>query len=232
MSPKNKGQKSKSWRTTCATCSALLDSIETLLTLLLAAVVFCLFYLTTLEELPCPNFIIRQLESKLETQGVSLRMESLQFHPDGRIRIDAPVIYSNDLQSTLGTADSIMIKISLPLLLFGKMQIEEITVSNGTLRTPPMLSPSGVSEKLVHAIDIQLERSQDTWTIHRARLQYANLKVFAHGDIGEHLLSPSSSNEKEPPAIRKLILRTIPQLAKSQSYLRKASSPTVTAPSI
>lgn len=216
--------KGKMWLATCATCKALCDTVEIFLVLALASIVACLAYVITLDEIPCPDFILRQIETKLDLNGISMRLDALHINADGQILIDTPTIYSNDLKAPIGTADLALIKISLPLLVFGQVQIEKIGISNGTLVAPPMLSSSGVIEKLVHGIDFEIGNHAGEWTVEYARLKYANLQAFISGELGGNLFKSDDQGGKPGPSLNQTILKIIPLLSKNQQHSQFAQS--------
>ncbi|MDG2256536.1 MAG: AsmA-like C-terminal region-containing protein [Opitutaceae bacterium] len=171
------------WHGSCLVCKAAFDFVYTISVALLAGLVCVFAYIVTLDESSMPDFLIRMLERKLQTEGVSLSMSGIRLQPSGRITIDDPVIYSDTLQSEIARADLISIKLNPALLLFGQIRMSELDVLNGSLTAPALISPSGLSEPLVDQIDVRVENQPKGWEIKRSKFRFAKTRVIARGII-------------------------------------------------
>src|SRR5690606_5724872 len=98
-----KVSRSIAWRSACATCRAALDLLYTLFVLALAAVTAFVAYVATLEELPVPDFLIRELRDELKSNGAALSVEGMRLTPDGRILIESPTLRAEDLNAVVAT---------------------------------------------------------------------------------------------------------------------------------
>src|SRR5690606_31920213 len=109
-------------------------------------------YVATLEELPVPDFLIRELRDELKSNGAALSVEGMRLTPDGRILIESPTLRAEDLNAVVATADFAAARINLPALLIGRLRVDRVTVSNGRIFMPAILSASGLDETVAESI--------------------------------------------------------------------------------
>lgn len=186
------------WHGSCLVCKAAFDFLYTITVGLLAGLVCIFAYIVTLDESSMPDFLIRILEDKLHSEGLSLSMSGIRLQPSGRITIDDPVIRSDALQSEIARADLISIKLNPALLLFGQTRLSELDVLNGSLIVPALISPSGLSESLIDQIDLRVENQLKGWEIKRSKFRFAGVRGIASGIIDIEDLPFEQTPKKTP----------------------------------
>ena len=183
MENKGKSKRRLAWQGTCLICKAALDFAYTATVALLALLVAAFALIVFLDESEMPDFLLRALERKLQAQGASLSMSAIRIQPSGRISIEDPVIHSEELQSVIARADHISLKLNPALLLFGKLRFSELDIFDGSLFTPALLSPSGLSEPVIRSIDLRAENQLNGWRIGRAKFRFADIRGVVTGII-------------------------------------------------
>ncbi|MCH6255911.1 AsmA-like C-terminal region-containing protein [Puniceicoccaceae bacterium K14] len=211
------------WRGTCATCGAVTDFLSTILVLVLAITVACLFYIATNETVPVPKFVLRQLESQLESRGVAIRMKSVRYYFDGSIILESPRVISTDFNSQVASADLILIKVRTPLLLFGQVKVASISLSNGIFQLPPVISPSGTAVNLIEDLDFKIEQSPRGFDLKYAKLRFANATISASGEFNTDFITPKG--KKEPLNVTQTILKVGPKIWEQRSFIEGIENP-------
>ncbi len=205
-------------------CKAILDFLYTLLVVVLTVITVFIAYISTLDELPVPQFIIKELESRLTAQGMALNMDGIRLRPNGRIIIESPEIISRDFEARVGEADFISLKIDMALALVGHIKVNEVSISNGLLKAPPVLSPTGLSETIIEDVDLTLERGRGHWNLAFGKLIFGNAKLFASGDLGADLLKTKLGQEPSTP-LKESIIENLRQIWELKDRLKLASQP-------
>lgn len=213
------------WRATCTACTFLSEIASTILVLILAITVCCLAYVATQKIVPVPDFILRQLEDQFESKGIAIKMESVRYYFDGTILLESPKVFSTTLNSQVASAELIKINLNIPLLLFGKVKIGGVAMSNGTFELPPVISPSGVSVKLIENLDFEVYQSPHGFDIKYAKLRYANASLYASGELSPAFITPKG--EKEPINITATILKIGPQLWNQRKIVEDLNKPSI-----
>ena len=77
MSKSSKGPIRFAWKSACTTCKAILQWCYSAIVLLLVSTTVFAAYVATLDHIPVPDFIIRELQDQLKTKGLALRMEGI-----------------------------------------------------------------------------------------------------------------------------------------------------------
>lgn len=199
MENKGKSKRRLAWQGTCLICKAALDFAYTATVALLALLVAAFALIVFLDESEMPDFLLRALERKLQAQGASLSMSAIRIQPSGRISIEDPVIHSEELQSVIARADHISLKLNPALLLFGKLRFSELDIFDGSLFTPALLSPSGLSEPVIRSIDLRAENQLNGWRIGRAKFRFADIRGVVTGIIDFNDLPLEERPPQETP---------------------------------
>jgi len=199
-------------------CKSLLDMAYTLFVIVLLILVAFFTYIIAIEEAPFPGFVLRLMENKLEARGAALSMKGVRITPNGRIIIEEPILRSNELQDTIAQADSITIKINPSLLIFGSLNITNVSISNGRFLAPAVLSPSGVSQVIADRIDLNIDNNRKSLSINFAKLQSKNLRFFASGSLKkDFLLIPQG---RPPKTLGALLINNLPKFWEIEKHFQ------------
>ena len=174
-----------------------------------------------MDDIPVPAFVLEELRDDLKTQGAYLRVDRIRFQPSGRFIMESPKLYSSSFDSNIITADIAVAKIKLPHLLIGRLTLDQISLSNGTLILPAMLSASGLPETAVTSIDLDAVRKSGAWNIHYANLAIDNSRVSLSGPLKERYLKPKRRAEKKQPTLTQAILQFAPRLKQAREQLSR-----------
>lgn len=227
MKPKRKGSRNLAWRGACATCGAALDLLRTIFVLALAVVTAFVAYVATLEELPVPNFLIRELRAGLKSNGAAIAMEGIRLTPDGRILIESPTIRSEDLNSVVASADFAAARVNLPALLIGKLRLDRVTVSNGRIFMPAILSASGLDETIAESIALDARRRTGAWTILYANAKVGAARLSASGTLKPRLFQPAEPQDGPGLSLRSLNRRAAQTVTGIQKQIALFSRPSL-----
>ncbi len=205
-------------------CKAVLDFLYTVFVVVLAIITCLTAYVSTLDELPVPQFLIKELEGNLTAQNMALKMDGIRLRPNGRITIDSPKIESKDFEAVIGEAQRMSFKIDMALALVGHIKLDEASITGGVLKAPPVLSPTGLPEVVFKDIDLHAERGRGHWKLSFGRLRFGNAKLFASGEIGSEIYK--SRRGQEAPAITPNdLFKKLPQVWKVRDQLGMATNP-------
>ncbi|MCH2615467.1 MAG: AsmA-like C-terminal region-containing protein [Opitutales bacterium] len=205
MQSESKSKRNYAWHSACLLCKAALDFVYTLGVVVLTLLVGIFAYIITLDEMDMPRFLIQYLEKELESQGASISMSGIRIQPSGRIIIDQPIIESTDLQSEIARADRIIVKMNPTLMIFGRIQLNELYVDNGSIIAPAMLSRTGLPEPLVDKIDLATVNTRSGWVIQRSTSQFSDARLTMNGTVSLATLELDEPEEEPLPLTERLI---------------------------
>ncbi|MBK1878788.1 AsmA-like C-terminal region-containing protein [Pelagicoccus mobilis] len=226
MSKPRKSHLRIAWKSVCTTCKALFHGCYSAIVLMLAAATLFAAYVATLDDIPVPNFIIRELRDQLQTKGISLRMEGIRFQPNGRIIVERPEFYSPELGSTIVAADIAIAKLKLSRLLFRKVAIDEVRLSSGRIVLPAMLTPSGEPTTAISSINLEAVQRAERWNIRYANCAIDDLKLSLAGRINANLLQlPPPKPDAPKPTVTQIILKLAPQISRVKEELKRLDAP-------
>lgn len=226
MSKPRKSPVRFAWKSACKTCTALFQWCYSAIVLLLVAATIFAGYVATLDDIPVPRFIIREIQDQLKTKRIVLEMEGVRFQPNGRIIFDKPELYSTELGSTIISAEFASTKIKLSHLIFGDLAIDEIRIAGGEFILPAMVTPSGEPTTAVSSINLEATLRAQQWRIHFANCAIGNLKLSLAGRLDDSLISiPKPKPDAPKPSITQAILKLAPQMARLQKELNRLDYP-------
>ncbi|MDQ8182438.1 AsmA-like C-terminal region-containing protein [Pelagicoccus sp. SDUM812005] len=214
------------WRSACHSCKALIQWCYSALVLLLVSATLFAAYVATLDDIPVPNFIIRELQGQLRQKGVDLRMKGVRFQPNGRIIFERPELYSPELGSTIVAANSAVAKIKLSHLAFGSVAVDEVRLSSGRFVIPAMLTPSGEPATAIRSINFEATHRGQRWNVHYATGAIGNLKLSLAGQLDDSLLQlPKPQPDAPKPSVSQAILKIAPKITELQKELQRLDAP-------
>ncbi|EDY84109.1 hypothetical protein VDG1235_3738 [Verrucomicrobiia bacterium DG1235] len=226
MSKRRKKTIRFAWKSACATCKALFQWCYSAIVLVLVTATIFAAYVATLDDIPVPSFIIRELRDQLKTKGLTLRMDGVRFQPNGRIIFEGPELFSPELGSTVVAAEKAVAKIKLSHLLFGSVALDEVRLSSGRFVIPAMLTPSGEPTTAISSINIEATHRAQRWNIHYATCAIDDLKLSLAGRLDDSLLSlPPPKPDAPKFSATRAILDLAPRISNLQKELKSLDSP-------
>ncbi len=214
------------WRSTCHSCKALFQWCYSTIVLLLVSTTIFAGYVATLDDIPVPNFIIRELQSQLRNKGLDLRMEGVRFQPNGRIIFERPEFFSPELGSTVVAAKTAVAKIKLTHLIFGSIAVDEVRLSSGRFVIPAMLTPSGEPTTAISSINLEATHRGQRWNIDYANCAIGDLKLSLAGQLDDALVQlPKPKPDAPKPSVSQAILNLAPKITNIQKELQRLEAP-------
>ncbi|MBC2606660.1 AsmA-like C-terminal region-containing protein [Pelagicoccus albus] len=214
------------WKSTCHTCQAVFQWCYSAFVLLLIAATAFAAYVATLDAIPVPEFLIREIRGQLQKEGIRLNMEAISFQPNGRIVVEQPEFYSQELGSTIVSAERLVARLKLRHLLFGGIALDEIKLSSGKFIIPAMLTPTGEPSTAISSINLDATLRADRWSVHYANLALGDLKLSIAGRLDSELIRVPAPKPDAPKfSLANLVLKVAPQVAKIQKELDRFESP-------
>lgn len=165
------------------TASAVLSFVLWVLWILLALLAMLLIAIATNHQLRVPGFVLRQLESRLETAGMRATFERAAFDPTGRILIESPRVFLAGYSDPVASARAAYVGLSPWPALVGRFEIRELRLVDGTLFVPAMLSPSGKADPVVRDIDALVIPGGRETTLREVSARVGGLLVSVHGSF-------------------------------------------------
>ena len=107
--------------------------------LALTIVLFFQLYIVTANELAIPDFILRHLESRLEQSGVKATFSRTSFDPMGRVLIENVRLSLPAFAEPVVTARSVYLRLNPLMLVVGRIEPREISVTAVNVSVPAML---------------------------------------------------------------------------------------------
>lgn len=174
--------------------AVILWSVWLLLTILLIAQITLLVR----RELSVPAWIRRDLEARLEPLGLRADCRKITFDPAGRILLEDVSLSTPALREPLATARALYLRVDPWLLLAGHLEVRELDLSGGSLRSPTLLSPSGRNEAVVRDLAATARFDRDHWTVDSLTARLGRVELSLRGDV----LPPPRGAGATPPATR------------------------------
>jgi hypothetical protein len=145
----------------------------------------CQAYIASVNVLPVPQFVLRQIEGHLAESGVSVTFGQASFDPSGRILLlQAKVRLASFLEPVV-TADAIYLRLDPWALLESRFEAREIRATGANLYVPAMLSASGAPEKLIEDLDggFSITDRGNEFAVDYLNCRLGGIAVSAHGAI-------------------------------------------------
>lgn len=140
-------------------------------------------YIATHNEVPVPDFVLRNLEARLAENGLKAKFERATFDPTGRILVTAPQVFLPDFEDPVITARGAYVGLNPWALATGKFEPREVRLLDATLQVPAMLSPSGRAEPIVRDVDALVIPGDKEIVIRHISGRIAALQVSVHGQV-------------------------------------------------
>ena len=127
---------------------------------MLGALLAVQVFILSARELAVPKFVLRQIESRLETAGLQVSFGRAVFDPSGHILLSDARLSLTGLHDVVLRAESVYVELNPVALVLREVEPQSVRVSGADLLIPGMLSPSGTSEPLVQRMDFTIRPGQ------------------------------------------------------------------------
>ena len=164
-----------------------------------------LVYITVAKELPVPDFVLRQIETKLASANLAIKFGHVSFDPTGQILFKDFSLRLRQFEEPLITSRLVYVRSNLWAQLAGRPLPDEIHLINATLQLPAMLAPSGTTEPLIRDLTIKLRREAKLWHIDLGAGRIGQLTVTAQGSLTPPAIAPGGT----PPTLEDIALRML-----------------------
>ena len=195
----------------CGQCVwALVQWILWILLVILAGVQI---FLLTKHELNVPQFVLREVESRLADAGLHAKFGKFTCDPTGHLLVRDVRISLLSSDATVMRAKSISLQVDPVALWLNEIDPSEIRFSGIDLMIPAVISPSGQAEPIIAGLDAQVRRGKLPRLLDISNLtaQVGPFSVSAFGQV----IAPSPQNAGPVMPFDQL-LRSF-----SQNYLRQ-----------
>ncbi len=192
---------------------------------ILSVVAASLLFVVFSRDVPVPDFLTKALEANLEAKGLGQKVESIQFDSGGRILFSNIRLYSKSYDEPLAIIDQALVTIDLHALLFGKIRAAAIRISDGTLLSPSVISPSGVPREVLSDLSGSIRLSGGAVKIENVRFNAGTTKAMITGSV--QLPERKKTTEPQPglSAVIAELIRQIPGIIRIQNSMTVLESP-------
>ncbi|RKX33514.1 MAG: hypothetical protein DRP71_10220 [Verrucomicrobia bacterium] len=192
---------------------------------ILSVVAASLLFLLFSSEVPVPGFLIKALEANLAAEGLGQKIESIQFDSGGRILLNGIRLYSESYDEPLVVIDQALVTIDLQSLVFGRFRAAAVRISDGTLLSPSVVSPSGVPRAVLSDLSGSIRLADGGIKIDNVRFNAGKAKAMITGSV--QLPERKETTQPQPglsTAIAELI-RQIPRIIRIQNSMTALEAP-------
>src|SRR5688572_20217958 len=164
----------------------------------LIVLLFVQLYIVSANELAIPDFVLRQVEARLQEAGIRVTFSRTSFDPAGRILVENVRLSLPAFADPVITARSAFVRLNPWLLVVGRIEPREIRLTEVAAFVPAMLSQSGRPEEIVDNLDTVIEPPRHAAAIRQLSATIAGVPVTARGTL---MLGP---RVREKPALDKV----------------------------
>jgi hypothetical protein len=193
----------------------------------LAILLVVQLYILSANELSLPDFALRRIEEKLAESGLRATFGRTSFDPTGRVLVEKVQVWLPAFAEPVLTAESIYVRLNPLPLIVGKVEPQEVRVTQATGFVPAMLSPTGRAEKIVDQLDLVLEPGRHQVAVRQASARILGAMVSAQGIVP---LRPTAAPQRGP-ALARFLEQRFPDLCRQAlvagEYLAAIESPTL-----
>ncbi len=154
-------------------------------------------FILTKHELDVPQFVLREIESRLGQAGLHAKFGQFTFDPTGCLLVRDLQVSLLSSDTTVLRAKSIAMQVNPVALWFREIDPSEIRISGVDLLIPAAISPTGQAEPMVAGIDARI-RQGDSPRLLRLENLTAQVGPVAVSAFGDCLLPARSSGPAAP----------------------------------
>jgi len=167
-------------------CGAFLGTLV-LWTVWLALVVLLGFqiYVSTVNELPVPRFLLDSIQAHLAESGISVSFGRATFDPSGHVLLRDAKVRLASFAEPVVTATAIYVRLDPWAFLAHRFEAREVRVTGANLYVPAMLSASGGAEPLIEDLDggFSIASRGDEFSVDYFNCRLGGLSISAHGTV-------------------------------------------------
>lgn len=204
-------------------CSNLLNSLLILIVIFQGLLVLLVLFQ---KEIPLPEFVLRDLDRKLDKLGIDFEVGKFTFDTSGRLYATNLQLFRKETRDLLLESESVIVTFELPMLLILKAAAEELEIRNAKLNCPSLFSFTGSEEAIAHRLNGSFVNTSHGWNIRQLSFFLHNLRLRIRGPLpeaiflGDKVLTPEM---KEDPLKQFLLLcRSLSGLQKPLAALEDA----------
>lgn len=165
----------------CASC--ILALVYWTLWLSLGASLVALIYVWVSRELPVPDVLLRQMETRIEQAGLTVRFGRTRLDQSGVFLFEDVRIGSKQFADPLLKSRQVFVKRSIWSILSGWPIPDEIRLEGATLQLPAPLSPSGSVEPVIRDVSLVLRHEDRMWYVDQLTARVGRLGITAQGEL-------------------------------------------------
>jgi len=142
-------------------------------------------YISTVNELPVPRFLLDSIQAHLAETGVSVTFGRATFDPSGHVLLRDAKLRLASFAEPVVTADAIFVRLDPWAFLSHRFEAREVRVTGANLYVPAMLSASGGAEPLIEDLDgsFSIASRGDEFSVDYFNCRLGGLSISAHGTV-------------------------------------------------
>jgi hypothetical protein len=171
------------WGTVRASGALLLTVALWTLWLGLGALLAFQIYISAVNELAVPDFLLRRVERRIADAGVRMTFARTSFDPTGRVLVENVALSLPEFAEPIVHARAIYATVNPWLLAVGRVELERVRVTGATIAVPAMLSSSGRPQEIVRDLDADFHLATRQLNIAQLSARIAGIAISAHGGL-------------------------------------------------
>jgi len=212
----------------CAGCAR--DLLLCVLWLALAGLLTLQVFLLSAHQLPMPDWMLRQIESRLALAGFRAQIGTATIEPAGRVVLENLQLFQTTSSAPLVTIDTLKLRLAPWALLHGKVEASYVRGSGISFFLPAMLSPTGRAEAVISDVSLSFKPDQAKLTLDQLTGRLANLTFSCRGtmvvptNLSPGISTPAQTAARVNSAIKSYI-SFCQRLAEIEPELQSLESP-------
>ena len=212
----------------CAGC--VRDLLLCTLWLALAGLLALQIFLLSVHRLPMPDWMLRQLESRLEQTGLHAQIGTATIEPAGRVVLENLQLAPIGASSPLVKVDTLILGLSPWAMLAGRFEARQVSANGVDFLLPALFSPTGRTEAVVSGVCLSFKPDPEKLTLDQLTGRLGNLTFSCQGslefppDFRSGVQTSASRNTTVGLAVKKYI-SLCQQLVEKESALQALGSP-------
>jgi hypothetical protein len=165
----------------CAGCAR--DILLCALWLVLAGIVLLQIGLISAHQLPLPGWMLRQIESRIDSLGLHAEIGAATINPAGRVVINNLQLSPTAAGPAFISIDHLSLRLSPWALLSGRVVARYVRASGVDFLLPALFSPTGRTEPVLSGVSLAFKPDPEKLTLEQFSGSLANLTFSCRGDI-------------------------------------------------
>jgi hypothetical protein len=175
------------------------DLLLCALWLALAGLLALQIALIAAHRLPMPDWMLRQIESRLDKVGLHAQIGTATIDPAGRVVLDNLQLSPAATGGPLIAVDTLILRLSPWALLAGRVEARHVSASGVNFLLPALFSPTGRTEPVISGVSLAFKPDRDKLTLDQLTGRLANLTFSCHGTLA---FPPGFPSDTQTPAQR------------------------------